>query len=369
MLALGQKIGLLILVSVSLVGLTAFRALETEHPLPRASVGQSDGWIDEQVCADCHFEQTELFSLTGHARTLHRANSEESRELLRKMGESVAGRDDALSVNSIGERITIEHRMGDVSRRLNLDWCFGSGEHARTWIGMLPDSWGERDLIEFRWSWFHELNDFDLTPGQPKVKGADYYAALGVLFDAPKARRCFSCHSTVLPQESGHTEFNEVHPGVTCQRCHGTRKSHVESQGEIQEGFWRTASQKESINRCGECHRIAEDQDPEKIDPANAEIVRFQPVGLSQSPCFRGSQELTCLTCHDPHRPLRDQDSTGLWQCAQCHDGTERNHALCSAGHRDDCLTCHMPKVRTFDAIDFTDHWIRIRETSLPASP
>lgn len=115
-------------------------------------------------------------------------------------------------------------------------------------------------------------------------------------------------------------------------------------------------------------HRRADEQNPEDIRPGNVDIVRFQPVGLTQSPCFRSSPEMTCVTCHDPHRPLEAQDSLGIWQCVQCHDSAHQDQTTCSAGHRDDCLRCHMPKVRLDSPIRFTDHWIRVRESGEDAS-
>jgi hypothetical protein len=37
---------------------------------------------------------------------------------------------------------------------------------------------------------------------------------------------------------------------------------------------------------------------PEIEDPIN---VRFQPIGLMASRCFKSSKGLSCGSCHDPH--------------------------------------------------------------------
>jgi len=330
---------------------------------PQSSI--SVGWADENACADCHFEQSEMFLQTGHAQTLRKIEDPKSQELLKVFHDSVSEYDQSLKVDLSHQDVEVVSGSGADTRRLKLDWCFGSGTHAHTWVGTIPDARGQRDLVEFRWTWYHQADAFGITPGQSVEKSGGYFGALGTLFDAPKARRCFACHSTVLPETESYVNYNAIHPGVTCQRCHGPRQAHVESEGEIQEGFWQTANQMESIKRCGECHRIAEDQDPKDIRPGNSEIVRFQPVGLVQSPCFLGSKDMTCLTCHDPHRPLNSQNPLGIWQCVQCHDPSSSAYRICSAGHRNDCLTCHMPKVKVFENIKFTDHWIRIRNPSL----
>jgi hypothetical protein len=356
---------------LGLLGLVAFSSVRDqrndEFPLqPQSSVAV--GWADESSCADCHFEQVELFLQTGHAQTLRTVEDSRSQELLQVFQDSVSEYDQTLRVDLSGRDVDVVSQSGANSRSLELDWCFGSGTHAHTWVGTLPDARGQRDLVEFRWSWYHETASFDITPGQTAQKGSGYFAPLGTLFDTPKARRCFACHSTVLPESNGHVDYNAIHPGVTCQRCHGPRQSHVESNGEIQEGFWQAASQMDSIKRCGECHRIAEDQDPEDIKPENPDIVRFQPVSLVQSPCFKNSPQMTCVSCHNPHRPLNSQNSSGIWQCVQCHDSQQEDHVLCSADQLDNCLECHMPKIQVFENIQFTDHWIRVRK-SLPKIP
>ena len=352
-----------IVVLLFVAGFLGWRmSYEAAEP-PLDSVQRNEGWADEQSCADCH-EQADQFPLTGHARTLLPATDEDSRAVLRRLLETPEAVAEGMQVDADGEVILAVHRSGGRTHELELDWCFGSGRHARTWVGTLSDSWGASDLAEFRWTWYDEIDGFDVTPGQPANGIGGYFHGLGVLHDHPKTRLCFACHSSHLPLSDGRLDAAALKPGVTCQRCHGPRAEHVESEGEVIDGFWREADQTESINRCAQCHRRAEEQEPEDITADNVEIVRFQPVGLVQSACFKGSAELTCVTCHDPHRPLEAQNSLGIWQCVQCHDSTHEDHTTCRAGHIDDCLTCHMPRVRSDAPVYFTDHWIRIREPS-----
>jgi hypothetical protein len=150
-----------------------------------------------------------------------------------------------------------------------------------------------------------------------------------------------------------------LHAGVSCQACHGPRARHVETQGAVREKHLGTLGQEESINRCAQCHRRADEMDTEPIHADNKNLARFQPIGITKSKCFQ-SPQMTCTVCHDPHQPLEDQNLTGIWQCVQCHDGAKQR-PTCGAGRTDDCLTCHMPKVRADAPLDFTDHWIRVR--------
>ena len=100
----------------------------------------------------------------------------------------------------------------------------------------------------------------------------------------------------------------------------------------------------------------------------------FEPVGhenddnfeidhaayrLRMSACFRNSQ-MTCLTCHDPHDIPRGPEAAKHYTevCLSCHQGVAHTVALPPAST---CLTCHMPKRRTDDAVHvvMTDHFIR----------
>lgn len=268
--------------------------------------------------------------------------------------------------------LRLEHHANEVSvvdgasptRSVPLDWCFGSGRHACTWIGTLTDSWGGTDLVEFRWTWYAQQQEFDITPGQPSAPDQRTFGGLGVLYDQPKARRCFACHASYLPVDSGRIDEAQLRPGVTCQRCHGPQSRHVAGEGSSSPERLGRLPQDESVRRCAQCHRHADEFDPQVVSASNVDIVRFQPVGLAQSACFQKSSTLTCVTCHDPHRPMEVQDSAGIWQCTQCHDPERPSQTLCRLGRRDDCLSCHMPKVRGGPPIWFTDHWIRVRRDS-----
>lgn len=323
-----------------------------------------EGWADERRCAECH-EQAGTFLKTGHANTLQRASEPSSLELLQHWNLSSAG--SGTSIRLVDGKPVVSYRNGSVERELSVDWCFGSGAHARTWACMLTDSQGASDLLELRYTWYHRQGGFDVTPGQPAEGGPDPLQNLGMQFDGPKAQRCFSCHATRVPMLHGNIVLEDVVPGVHCQRCHGPRGQHVASNGQTRDPRWQFTDRMDSVRRCGQCHRMAEEREPHEIRPDNPDIVRFQPMGLLNSACFKQS-EMTCTTCHDPHKPLNEQDSLGLWQCRQCHDPERPEHTLCSQGEREDCLKCHMPKVEmkfpVSSPVSFTDHWIRIPTTA-----
>lgn len=333
-----------------------WRGTVQDSTSPRDVIESRDGWADERRCIDCH-EQAESFLRTGHANTLQRASERPSLALLEQWNLLLD--ETRTKINVINGQPVVSYRDGSIERNISVDWCFGSGAHARTWTGMLSDSQGASDLLELRYTWYHVINGFDVTPGQPAESGRDPLQNLGMQFDGPKALRCFSCHATRVPMQDGNIVLQDVVAGVHCQRCHGPRARHVASNGQEIDSDWEFHDRMDSVRRCGQCHRMPEERETHEIRPGNPDIVRFQPMGLLNSACFKQS-EMTCTTCHDPHRSLSEQDSKGLWQCMQCHDPGRPEHTLCSRGERENCLNCHMPKVDMKFPVSFTDHWIRI---------
>ena len=352
-------------------------------PVSREMHGVRMDWADEAACIDCH-EQSTHFGETGHARTLARATDDEVLRKLLALNTSQYT-DAGVRVDSTQDGLFIRKTDRGKVTTASVDWCFGSGTHANTWVTLLSDSLGSVDILELRWSHFTGTGEFGLTPGHPETNGITSSARLGLLFDGPRARRCFSCHASMPDDNLDLQDFDSIHPGVTCQRCHGPRAEHVASEGSINNALGGSMHRDVSFTMCAECHRQAEDQLAEAVRPDNVDIVRFQPVGLANSKCFVGT-EMSCVSCHDPHRPLRMQDSLGDWQCRQCHDSNATAETAsttaeafssaqqvsvprhtsammrpdCSAGDQN-CISCHMPKVPTAPGLEFTDHWIRIR--------
>lgn len=319
------------------------------------------GWADEATCRECHFE-ADTFPATGHAQSLRPASDRVSIDRLKMIespGASEAGEIRVDVTSESGVQVVVEE--GEFTRRMRLDWCFGSGHHAHTWVSTVNDLLGNTDELEFRWTWYHQTGSFGRTPGQPAEANPTHYGTFGVLFDGAKAVRCFSCHSSYIPAENAAIDLDGVVTSINCQRCHGPQQAHVVAGGEGKIDDWMAADRIDVVHRCGQCHRNADEMEPGEIRRDNRDIVRFQPVGLLQSPCFTQS-EMTCTTCHNPHKSLASQDSRGIWQCVQCHDPDQPQHSTCAAGNRDDCLRCHMPALPINPNLSFTDHWIRIRE-------
>lgn len=330
--------------------------------IPRDMLAGGDKWADESTCTECHNEP-DTYVETGHAQTLHFGNSPRSLEKLKRFAESKPAKAEGVQVRIDDSGAVASFGEGAGAASVPLNWCFGSGAHAVTWCSTTIDSLGATDQLEFRYTWFHEVDGFEVTPGQPDVAPPTHHGQLGVLFDGAKTQRCFGCHASHMDIVNGFIREDTLVRSISCQRCHGPMKAHVDSGGEYIDPAWKTTDREEAIKQCGQCHRNPDELDASEITTSNNNIVRFQPVGLKQSACYLNS-EMTCITCHDPHLSLSEQNSRGIWQCVQCHDPKKAAHTLCGAGEVDDCLRCHMPAVRMKQPVKFTDHWIRVRETA-----
>lgn len=360
LLALATVSGLIILGAMRVAPTSLDPSPEPEpEPDYATTVGE---WADETTCLNCH-EQAQEFFETGHANTLLPASHPASLKKLLEVNEHAAAIEEQTRIVVDDDQVVAVRGTQNLQQQVSLDWCFGSGTHAHTWVSTLSDSLGNTDALEFRWSWFASTCQPGVTPGQPQLPGASAVAAHGLLFNGPRAERCFACHSSYLPMKKGRIVEKHIRPGVTCQRCHGPRQQHVASDGMHHPPGWQRPDRMESVLRCAVCHRLPDEKEPEALVAGNPDIVRFQPMGLLQSACFLKS-EMRCTTCHDPHKPMNRQDSAGIWQCVQCHSPKKEEHVLCAAGETERCLDCHMPKVQMEFPVKFTDHWIRVHSES-----
>jgi Flp pilus assembly protein TadD len=276
-----------------------------------------------------------------------------------------------------------------------IDYVIGSGNHARTYLHRGADG----RLIELPVSWYTEKSGYwAMSPG----------------FDRPEYQEdfrrvipgeCMSCHNG-LPMQgkypdretTGQVIFpREIPEGIDCQRCHGPGGAHVSaarSKAASPEAIQQTIVNPARLGRdrqfevCMQCHLETSSRlNPNEVRRYGRELGSYKPgeqlgdynlyidrasssqtdrfeivdaaYRLRMSACFRSSQ-MTCLTCHDPHQPHHTSTSTThyLATCQGCHQSVSHKTSLPANA---DCLSCHMPKRRTEDAVHvvMTDHYIK----------
>ncbi len=339
----------------------------------QASVFAADPeFLGAAACAACHPAQAAAQSESAHARSLSRPSDH-------RLAASFPTGDLVLTDGPFQYRLAyadqaLEVRVSsgaDVLRQA-VDWAFGAGDQAVTFVSRLDDDW----YLEHHLSYYAKPDRLSLTPGHQSSEPQDLGQALGVRYQtfspASEILRCFRCHSTGPLALGEGFAIEPAQMGVRCESCHGPGAAHVQAvaSGRVDQAAAAIENPGRLaplalLERCGGCHRPP-GSDPAQIDYRDPWNVRHQPVYLSRSACFTQSADLTCMTCHDPHEKVRLNDREHYnAQCIACHQPAE----ACAPAATTACASCHMPKTEPQQNLAFTNHWIAVYEPGKPLEP
>jgi hypothetical protein len=333
-------------------------------------------------CRECHPGETAGCSRAGHARTLRLASSHPIARWLD--GRTVA--DPELpgvewSYHLREGKLSVQRREHGTSESFPIDYCVGSGRIGVTFVGAMSSGPGSPPVgIEHRLSYLATGQKLGITPGQQNGGVTDPWTRIvtpGRYLPEAALLKCFKCHSTApSSQNRDLLDPATLIPDVTCERCHGPAAEHVEaarrgddvSELAMQLGL-EGASPVAQISACGECHRSPAQLDGAPLRPDDLQIVRFQPIGLSQSKCFqKGQSGLRCTSCHDPHLRLSRNTTAYEAVCLECHRAAEKAKKTCPVETARGCVGCHMPRREVTPEFVFTDHWIRVPSKAPPTA-
>jgi hypothetical protein len=265
------------------------------------------------------------------------------------------------------------------------EYAFGSGHHATTFVSVIDPAIPA--ILEHRLTYYTQPGALGITPGQIAYPPPPGLTDRGLVLPPEDASRCFHCHTTVIGSRDGQgIDEATMIPDVSCERCHGPGRTHVAAarrggaEAELALPFGPDRWTAESLlTLCGACHRHPAEAGSFVIRPEEIHLVRFQPVGLMQSRCYKESGgAFSCVTCHDPHaRASSDRASYDL-VCLSCHPSggstaapagalAQPTRTPCPVSPRTRCVECHMPQVDAGQFILFSDHWIRVRRPGEPA--
>jgi hypothetical protein len=258
----------------------------------------------------------------------------------------------------------------------NLLWAFGIGRAGQSYLFKREDG----KFYEARVTYFDTLKSIDFTPARALTSPKNIEEAMFRPVGSAEIARCFGCHTTA---STIGEQFDEegLLPGVTCEACHGAGAKHVASaQSLLLAGMTRepgaifnpgSLNPTDSVDFCGACHSTWWDVKLSAVKGVST--ARSQPYRLEGSKCWgKVDARLTCMACHDPHKPLQTDASAYDSVCSSCHvKAGERNTDVhpgkpCPA-NRKNCVSCHMEKVYVPEMhYKFTDHRIRIVHPNEP---
>ena len=367
------------------------RDVYADSPFRNARPGVA--YVGDSACTRCHQEIAVAYRSHPMGRSLAAG---------RRPGHgppttAAAG----LPFESKGLQFTIEHRDGrtfhKATRRdaggsvlaeteAEVRFALGSGTRGTAFLI-------ERDGFLFLSpiTWFAQKNHWDISPGFGEVNSRPS-------FERPIQPECLFCHSN-QPRPVAET-LNRYEPpifdghAIGCERCHGPGELHVKRGGlstELDLTIVNPANLAPALRDsvCQQCHLQGWFRFPRAgrdwfdFRPGlplhrflavfvrkNGDQGKFEVAGqveqMESSRCFRASQgQLGCISCHDPHRLPASSSKAAYYRerCLECHEKkgcivplAERQ----ARGRGEDCIACHMPRVRVTNIAHLaeTDHRI-----------
>lgn len=347
---------------------------------PGTSPQVTASFIGSQSCVECHSDKAEAHAQSGHASTFALTKDSDVAKSLN--GKSFHDPEWNVTfryrTDAEGLLVTVPEVLGDDA--FPLQYALGSGQHAVTFLTLIPSLRDGTIGIEHRVSWYPARQEWALTPSHAGVVPQQDVEHFGKIIRGEVLDGCISCHTTNHRIEGD--QLVDLEMNVGCESCHGPGSRHVAEmqRGSDRRGFaedLRSWSAQQEIRMCGRCHRNPEKVPPDKLRRTYFGLPRFQSVGLVQSECFTKSGErLRCTTCHDPHQRAAAKSAQAYEQdCLACHQAphaaspqsSSDSVVACPVSPTANCLQCHMPKIQVHPGVLFRDHWIRVRDGDDPA--
>lgn len=347
-------------------------------------------YVGTERCMSCHADQHASYLKTAHSRSLsvvdphdqppdgefdHAASGRRYR-VYRQDGK--LRHRESLLLTDDGEL-----QLGDFP----LAYLVGSGRFTRTYL-VEDDGF----LIESPVTWYSSLGKWAMSPGYDRAGHRSFYRTIDYA--------CLFCHAgTVDPIAENEQRLRLGDLAIGCERCHGPGELHVAhwtaNTGELDAAGDRTIVNPKRLPRdlaesiCQQCHltgatqvavrgRRAEDFRPGlrwsefvvdfDYETKGSEMTVVGHVSqMHQSPCYQGSDTLTCVTCHDPHSAVDPAERIAEVRttCLQCHAEPSCSNGLPAAERSNrNCATCHMPQSRTdIQHVAFTHHRIGLHKS------
>jgi Cytochrome c554 and c-prime len=328
---------------------------------PTKGTASRNEFVGRDACAQCHVEKARTQARTPMANASTRAADSEALHSHEQLTFSLAPYTYQIVRTEDGRIYSVTDGRKTISAPLG--WAFGLGEAGQTYIFERAGT-----FYESRVSYYRAVDGLDFTPGAPRTPSSTLEDALGRrMLYAAETRHCFGCHSTASTT-SGRFDPTHMIPGVSCEACHGPGAKHVAFMraGQSQPGLAAILNPArlnpvDVPDFCGACHRTF--MDVGLTQSLGIHNLRFQPYRLERSRCWKNDPLITCLTCHDPHRPRVRDLAAYDDKCLGCHGSS----ATSSSAHKPSkscstvCVSCHMPKYEMPGMhFKFTDHFIRI---------
>jgi predicted CXXCH cytochrome family protein len=336
-----------------------------------SSAANWEGYVGMEACSGCHATIFAAYAKTAMAQASGPAMQH---LVVGEFDHAPSGVHYRVYAEKGQAWLSFERRSEPAMRGTRqLLYFIGSGARGRTYLFSVDGF-----VFESPINWYSQKDVWDMAPA--------YQSARQIPLNLPAVPSCLSCHTSNMQAPLAGTENRYAvplfaHDGITCERCHGPGKAHVNKTGPIVNPAKLSASRGDAI--CMQCHLEAsvaiERPGRHLYDFAPgedlAEYVRYfvytgdtgegrhvfsQFEALAQSVCKRKSGDaMSCTSCHDPHSSPSPAERVSFYRskCLACHGDAfgAKHHA-----ENPNCVQCHMPRVGTAEIshTQATDHRI-----------
>ncbi|PKB16988.1 hypothetical protein [Flavobacterium sp. 5] len=245
--------------------------------------------------------------------------------------------------------------------------------------------WKNHYAYELPISYYKSINNWATSPT---------YSAATADFGRKIMKECFGCHSSNISSRYITTNSSDSYNntfmgmdvedfmstktliyGIDCERCHGPAKKHVQTHlkfPDLKKAQYMVAfsnlNRQQKIDACAVCHSGNDQtkvksrfqykpgeslsdyfiQNQKSKDTLNYDVHGNQLGLLSQSKCFKKSQIMDCITCHNSHKDIPQNQITYSKICMSCHQDAKHNaitlKTISKSMLTNNCVECHMPK-------------------------
>lgn len=368
-----------------------------EYPLPAIfsspwlNTGAKAQYVGSDKCRSCHRREERSFRRTGMGRSMALVDPEREPpnadfdHPLSQRHYQITRKEGALWHREFLRKGDQKHLL---LSEFPLKYVVGSGRHSLTYL-VEDDGF----LMESPVTWYRSKNAWGISPGYDTADQPGFERAAGAA--------CLVCHAgraEALDRSFHRMQVHEI--AIGCENCHGPGSLHVELRNRPGTVVDESAPDYTIVNPrrlprklseavCQQCHlqsvasvlnrgrNVADFRPGLPLEDFRQDYVYSVPDGqmtvvghveqLHRSRCYQMSDSLTCITCHNPHSELNEEQTVQHYRkvCLNCHETKKPCKEKIAVRHKttpkDYCIHCHMPNSPTeLPHLAFTHHRIAI---------
>ncbi|HEV2419937.1 MAG TPA: multiheme c-type cytochrome, partial [Terriglobia bacterium] len=270
---------------------------------PKEGSAPRNAYAGPEACAPCHKQESTAWEASQMAHAITPAAK--SAFLLARPHMTYRWGPYTYRIDDADSQALYTVTDGGHTLSIPLLWAYGTGVVGQAFIFRLDQTYYEAEV-----AFYPVLGRLDVVAGLTRTPPQTLQQAFGLPLSSSAARQCIACHTTAAVT-TNQLKVDSMILGVTCEACHGPGARHVEAMRALSKGEKPAATfifepaklaPADLENFCGACHRTSLRVISEGLH--GLDTVHYEPYRLEMSQCWIMSQQITCVTCHNPHQAL-----------------------------------------------------------------